>query len=106
MRRFKIILSNSKEAITIQEDELKKVLVGIEMGDPVLVREGIFNPSFFVAIVEDKERERAIAEATRYGGKYEEPSPFAKILSGKLKMLSDQQRSKAQIEASKQERKL
>ena len=85
--RFKIILSNTKETITIREEELKKVLKGISSGNPVVILEGIFNPSYYVAIVEDKERMRSLAESDRMNTKLREPSPFAKLLENKMEML-------------------
>ena len=86
-QRYKIILSNTKETITIREEELQKVLKGISTGSPVVVREGILNPSYFVAIVPDQERMRAIAEAENYKSKLAEPSPFAKLINGRMTML-------------------
>lgn len=104
--RYKIILSNTNEAITIKEEELTKVLNGINQGSVVIVSEGIFNPSYFVAVVVDHERNQQIAEAKRMNYKFEEPSPFAKLLAPKMKMLSDQDRTKALEEVAKQERKI
>ena len=92
--RYKIILSNSKETITIREEELPKILKGITAGSPVIVQEGIFNPSYFVAIVPDNERMQAIAEAEHYKIKFQEPSPFAKLISRKFEMLSAGGRTK------------
>lgn len=51
-----LIQLSSKVEIPIDDDELSIVLEGIKTGSPVKVRQGIFNPSFFVAIIEDKER--------------------------------------------------
>lgn len=58
---YLIELSN-KTKIPIDADELPKVLQGIRSGLPVIVRQGIFNPSFFVDIVEDKKRIQEINE--------------------------------------------
>lgn len=52
---YLIELSN-KQSIPIDPDELPKVLQGIKTGNPVIVRQGIFNPSFFVDIVSDRKR--------------------------------------------------
>jgi hypothetical protein len=54
-KAFKIVLSN-KSSIQIDEEELQKVIKGITSGQPVIVRQGIFNPSFFISITEDNER--------------------------------------------------
>lgn len=51
----KIILSNKSE-IKIDDDELPTVIEGIQRGRPIKVRQGIFNPSFFVSIVPDRDR--------------------------------------------------
>lgn len=104
--RYKIILSNTKEGITIREQELSKVLRGIQEGSPVIVLEGIFNPSYFVAIVPDQERMDAIAEARRYKQKFDEPSPFAKLLSKKMLSLTDEGRTATQEEVAREQRKL
>lgn len=36
--------------IPIDEDEVDKVILGMRAGQPVRLRQGIFNPSFFVSI--------------------------------------------------------
>ncbi len=61
---YLIELSN-KQSIPIDTDELPKVLQGIKSGNPVIVRQGIFNPSFFIDIVIDKKRILEIAEFNR-----------------------------------------
>jgi len=106
-QRFKIILSNCKQGITIREEELKSVLAGINSGSIVIVKEGIFNPSYFVGIVEDQERMNYIADCINMKSEIREPSPFAKLLSGKMSMIdSPQKRTLIQEEVSKEERKL
>ena len=82
--RYKIVLSNTKESITIREDELPKVLKGIQEGNPVVVLEGIFNPSYFVAILPDYDRAKAVDQG------FNEPSPFAKLLSKKMLSLTNE----------------
>jgi len=105
--RYKIILSNCKQGITIREEELKSVLAGINSGSIVIVKEGIFNPSYFVGIVEDKERMDEIAEYLKLERPLKEPSPFAKLLSGKMSMIdSPQERTKIQEKVASEERKL
>ena len=81
MRRYKIILSNTKEFITIREDELNKVLRGIQERSPVVTREGIFNPSYLVAILPNYEREKTVAEGFR------EASPFGELIAGQMPKL-------------------
>lgn len=42
--------------IPIDADEVQKVVSGILSGQPIKVRRGIINPSFYVGITEDVER--------------------------------------------------
>ena len=74
MRRYRIILSNTKDYIVIKDTELDKVLRGIQEGNPVMTGEGIFNPSYFVAIFPDYEREKVVAQG------YHEPEPFKELI--------------------------
>ncbi len=53
--KYIIELSNKRQ-IPIDQDELLDVMKGVAAKVPVIVRQGIFNPSFFVSIVEDEER--------------------------------------------------
>lgn len=99
-------MSNFKEGITVRGDELPKILKGIESGSIIITREGIINPSFLVAVVIDEERMSAIAEAKRYKMKFDEPSPFAKLLSKKMLSLTDIERTNIQEEVAHEERKL
>ena len=57
-----IVELSNRTKISIEVDELPNVLQGIKSGMPVIVRQGIFNPSFFVSIVEDKERLEKLEE--------------------------------------------
>ena len=53
--KYIVKLSNKAE-IPIDEDEVQRVVEGLKSGTLVKVRQGIFNPSFFVAVVEDETR--------------------------------------------------
>lgn len=55
MRCFKIKCSNGIE-IQIDEDEIEKVMENLGTKNFIKVRRGVFNPSFFVALIEDRER--------------------------------------------------
>ena len=55
MKKYKIILSNNVE-IRIDEDELSAAMNAVSSGSIGKMRQGIFNPSFLVAIVLDQER--------------------------------------------------
>ena len=65
-KAYKIILSSGGE-IRIDQDELNSAMVAVNTGSMGKMRQGIFNPSFLVAIILDEERvsglERAISEA-------------------------------------------
>jgi hypothetical protein len=50
------LLETSKSSISIDADEISKVMKGIETNRPIVLRQGIFNPSYFVAIKEDRDR--------------------------------------------------
>lgn len=58
-------LSNGVK-IQIDEDEVPKLLEGINKGKVVVVRQGIINPSYFVALEKDRERIRAFLDDTKY----------------------------------------
>jgi len=106
---FKIVLSNTKDTIPIRTlDEVKRILERISAGDSYIVcQNGVFNPSYLVAIIPDPERARNLAEAKNLGyNEIESSSPFAKLLSPKMEMLPPKERTKAQEEASREERKL
>lgn len=93
-------MSNLKDGITIRDDELPKVLKGIETRSVIITREGIINPSFLVAIIPDYDRAKTVEQG------FKEPSPFAALISGKMGMLSAPERTKAQEEGAKEERRL
>lgn len=66
--KLKVICSNNIQ-IPIDEEELKIVLAGVSRsGQIVKCKKGIFNSSFFVAVVEDEERRQIIAERNSYRG--------------------------------------
>lgn len=54
-RAYEVILS-SKDRIKIDADELPVVVAAIQAGSVCAVRQGIFNPSHYVCIVEDESR--------------------------------------------------
>ena len=55
IKKYKILLSNGVE-IKIDEDELSSAMNAVSSGSIGKMRQGIFNPSFLVAIVLDQER--------------------------------------------------
>lgn len=102
--RFKIIVSN-KEA-EIEEDEIQTALKLIGKGGIVVLKHVIFNSAYFQAIVPDQEGNRQEAENRWNHIKMDKrTSEFAKLLAPKMKMLSDQDKTKALEETAKLERK-
>lgn len=55
INKYKILLSNDVE-IKIDEDELNAAMMAVNTGSIGKMRQGIFNPSFLVAIVLDQDR--------------------------------------------------
>jgi len=111
---FKVVLSNTKETVPVKDlEEVKKILEMIAKGDSMIVCQGgIFNPSYMVGVVYDKERARIATELRNLGrtekqiGEGIGASKFARLLSPKMEMLSAPERTKASEEAAKEERKL
>lgn len=62
LKAYKVELSNGSK-IPIDADELPNVIQAIQSGRPAIVRQGIFNPSYYVAIVEDVKRITEVQEA-------------------------------------------
>lgn len=52
---FKVILSTKTE-VKCDKDEIKRVIAGIKDGGIIKLKQGLINPSFIVAVVEDEER--------------------------------------------------
>ena len=105
---FKIILSNTKDTIAVEDvQELKKILERIAAGDSIIISSnGIFNPSYLVAILEDNGKGSDEAYLQRVGYRDEKDSTFAKLLSSEFKMLSDKDRTEVQEEVAKKEREM
>ena len=55
IKKYLVQLTNKAE-IPIDEDEVDNVIAGISTGKVVKVRQGIFNPSYFVAMIVDQKR--------------------------------------------------
>jgi len=103
---YKIVLS-SKDSIPVAEEDLLSVLESIQQGGNVVItKEGVFNPSFYVGIVVDYDRSKDEAEALKYNNKYL-TSPFAKLLSEQMSMISSpKERTAIQEQVAKEERKI
>ena len=61
---FKVILSTKTE-IKCDKDEIKRVIEGIGTGGIIKVKQGLINPSFIVAVVEDEERRLRFVEQVK-----------------------------------------
>jgi len=58
---FKVILSTKTE-VKCDKDEIKRVIAGIKDGGIIKLKQGLINPSFIVAVVEDEERRLRFVE--------------------------------------------
>lgn len=69
--------------LKIDPEELPKVLKAIISGNPAICKQGIFNPSSYVSILEDKDREvdREVDEFHHYTGKVK-LKPLVNIFEG------------------------
>lgn len=67
IQKYIITLSN-KATISIDEDEVPLVVEAIKSGSFGRVRQGIFNPSYFVSLTPDVERYNRYIEENRYRG--------------------------------------
>lgn len=107
---FKVVVSNTRETIGIADlEELKNVLRLINTPNmrTIICTGGVFNPSFYVCVVEDKEAERQATELERLGRKIDKStSPFAQLLAPQKKMISNGEKTKVAEEVAKEERKL
>jgi len=82
---YEVILS-TKDRIKCDADELWRVVEGLKTGSLVKLRQGFFNPSFYVAIVLDKVRHtdfkdkvwstvKSNIQELEYGGSNMKPLP-------------------------------
>ena len=104
---YKLITSNKEGDFVIGEDELPKLLEAVNKRIAAVFREGVLiNPNMAISLVIAKDRMEDVRDSKLTGMEFKAPSPFAKLLSSKMKMLSDQGRTEAQEEAARDERKL
>lgn len=69
MKTFKIVMM-SKNEIKIDPEEIPKVLEAIKTSSPAILKQGIFNPSRYDCILEDKrELDREVDENNHYTGR-------------------------------------
>lgn len=60
-----IVELSTKRTIKCDADEVAKVIEGLQTGSVVKLRQGIFNPSYFVDLIEDEERRVSFVEKIR-----------------------------------------
>ena len=91
---YKIILSNTKDYIPVANlEEVRKILFRINEGDNVIIcSNGIFNPSYLVAILYDKRGVEDKIYLESIGYRNEQASKFIKLVIPKTKMLSDKKK--------------
>lgn len=51
-----IVHLSSKCSLKVDADELTKIIEGLKSGQLVILRQGIFNPSFFICMEADRDR--------------------------------------------------
>lgn len=89
-KAYKIQLSRGAD-IQVDQEEVEKVINGMTSGALIALKQGIVNPSYIVAVVEDGERVKMWMEDTKYDsderkegmqsiGNIFENSPIGKLL--------------------------
>lgn len=68
MRCFKAVLS-TKHEIKLDPAEIDAVMAGAAQGKLIRVKQGLINPSYLVAIIEDEERRISFLDDTKYDDK-------------------------------------
>lgn len=63
-KKFIVVCSSLK--IPVDESELVKVYQAITSGSPTILKQGWFNPSFFIGVHEDDEWMREFRESKKY----------------------------------------
>lgn len=95
MRKTKFIVVCSNLKIRCDEDELIQVYEAISSGSVRILRQGIFNPSFFAGVCEDTETMAEFREKEKYeirDGKIKEYPKYPDLffdLRQEIKKLSD-----------------
>lgn len=112
---YKVVMSSGPEVIIGSEEDLRSFLEAANRPNQKLVftKYGVINVSFVVSVLPHKEKIAEVNEYLKIGRSKEEAmnevlgiSPFAKILSDKMKMLSDKSRTEVQEESAREERKI
>lgn len=64
-RVYKVVLS-TKDQVKVDPFELEAIMAAMGSGSLVRVKQGIINPSYVVAVIEDEERRAKFLEDTKY----------------------------------------
>lgn len=75
MKKTKYLLKTSKSEIPIDADEIPKIMAGLQRGTVTVLRQGMFNPSFFDSVVFDEKKHKDFVENHKYEiqeGKFDE----------------------------------
>lgn len=64
LKGYVITLSRG-EKIQLDSDEMAKVINAIQTGSACKLRQGLFNPSFYISIAEDSERMKSFRDEVR-----------------------------------------
>lgn len=66
IKKSYIIELSTKSVVRCDPDELPKLMQAMEQGVPVILKQGLVNPSYIVAVREDEERIRKFLDDTKY----------------------------------------
>lgn len=66
LKNQKFIVHTSKGQVCVDEDEVQRLLKSLESGSVAIFRQGIVNPSFFVAVEPDRAKMRELEEDLKY----------------------------------------
>ena len=75
-----IVELSNKRSVQIDPDEVEKVFESVKTGNPVRVRQGLINPSFFIDMVLDDKR---ISDVNAEKNKIQKHNDFQKLSRGK-----------------------
>lgn len=108
MKAYVVRQSNNLD-VKIDQEELDRVVSGIASGQPIVCKQGIVNPSFFIGIILDKDRvedlHRELGYQDGFGGeraKIHGMKPLSNIFAGTkigLQLEAGIQKAVAEIEA-------
>lgn len=66
IKKSYVVELSTKTTVRIDPDELPNLLEGMRRGVPVMLKQGLVNPSYVVAVREDAERFAKFIEDTKY----------------------------------------